>query len=598
MDPSDKGATAWTWFPSAGRGRARYAIDHPADDGRRRRLAAWELAVFRASFASSEVDFNETLSLLDIAEEGTTSKKSLRRIGILRAECLQRLGIMPRQSAVLSRLLQIDKHSDLYFGLANLQANPSQRLEWINRCFKLYNLPQLVLADLPHRSPYESIRTSPCESAGSNAEGPKVSIIIPAYNAAPSIDVALESLLCQTWTNTEILVVDDSSSDATRDVVTQYAKRDARVQLLCISKNSGPYIARNLALESATGEFITCHDADDWSHPWKIESQVRQLLAKERVVANMSLQARMFDDLRFYRRGKPGFYVHGNMSSLMFPRGLIGKIGFWDSVRFAGDFEYLQRIKHTFGETSVETLEGAPLSFQKQSAACLTASPYFGYDGFKMGARREYENAHRRFFSKSTATPFVDFPLPARPFALPEPMRPQREVLLGGSRRFDVVLASDFRFPGGTTGSNVEEIKAQLRMGLRTGLVQLSCYYLDVFRPLHPAISELIDTGMVDLLVYGENIDCDLLVVRQPWVLQDRQIYIPHVNAKNIRVIVNQPPMKSYRKGAQRLYSIGDCVANLKHYFGGAGIWHPIGPRARSLDRTSPRGIKLYQLGR
>jgi hypothetical protein len=53
------------------------------------------------------------------------------------------------------------------------------------------------------------------------------------------------------------------------------------------------------------------------------------------------------------------------------------------------------------------------------------------------------------------------------------------------------VLVSDFRFPGGTSGSNLEEIRVQSGMGLRTGLIQLSCYEIEVNRHLHPAISQL-----------------------------------------------------------------------------------------------------------
>ena len=544
------------------------------EDVRRRRLAAWELAVFHASPCATQISLENSLKSLQVAAQGANDK-ALRRISILRAECLQRLGRISDAKRELATLGGPNAHLDIYLASANLETTPSERLRWINRCFTDHKMPILFLDEFSTQAPYDSLANDPAPAT----TGPKVTVIVPAYNAANSIYVALKSLTGQTWTNTEIIVVDDGSTDKTAALVKQFAERDARVRLLSVAENSGPYVARNIALCEATGEIITCHDADDWSHSTKLESQARHLLENNEIVANMSLQARMFEDLSLSRRGKAGFYVHGNMSSLMFRRSLVQNIGFWDSVRFAGDSEYLQRIKSSFGAKSVASVGDAPLSFQKESTSSLTADTFFGYSGFKKGARRVYEFGHERFH-RASEKPYLDFPLKNCPFAIPNSMKPRRSAR-GKTRHFDVVQVSDFRFPGGTTGSNVEEMKAQSQAGMQTALVQLCCWELNVFRPLNSKVTDLLDSEEVEQLVYGENVECDLLIVRHPWVLQDRQEYIPKIKAKNLRVIINQPPMQTYRKGGKRLYYIPDCLTNLNTYFGDAGIWQPIGPLVR-----------------
>lgn len=106
---------------------------------------------------------------------------------------------------------------------------------------------------------------------------PLVSVIIPAYNAENFICKTLESVLAQTYTNIEVLVVDDGSLDKTSEIVKSFAQRDNRVILLQQS-NQGVATARNLAIAKSKGEYIAPIDADDIWYPQKIEKQVQWLL--------------------------------------------------------------------------------------------------------------------------------------------------------------------------------------------------------------------------------------------------------------------------------------------------------------------------------
>ncbi len=100
-----------------------------------------------------------------------------------------------------------------------------------------------------------------------------VSIIIPAYNSERFIAEAIESALNQSWTNKEIIVVDDGSNDATFDLAISYKSKGVKV---IQQKNKGACAARNLGIKNATGDFIQLLDSDDILLPEKIERQIIQ----------------------------------------------------------------------------------------------------------------------------------------------------------------------------------------------------------------------------------------------------------------------------------------------------------------------------------
>lgn len=105
-----------------------------------------------------------------------------------------------------------------------------------------------------------------------------VSVIMPAYNAARTIDVALASALGQTHPHLEVIVVDDGSSDATAAIVARHAAVDPRIRYICQS-NAGVAAARNRGLAEARGDVIATLDADDLWYPTKIARQLDRLIA-------------------------------------------------------------------------------------------------------------------------------------------------------------------------------------------------------------------------------------------------------------------------------------------------------------------------------
>lgn len=89
-----------------------------------------------------------------------------------------------------------------------------------------------------------------------------ISVIVPAYNAEDTIKRCLDSLICQTYTDIELIVVNDGSTDATSDIVSQMAMSDSRIHLIN-QQNSGVSTARNIGIDMARGDLLAFVDADD-----------------------------------------------------------------------------------------------------------------------------------------------------------------------------------------------------------------------------------------------------------------------------------------------------------------------------------------------
>ena len=101
-----------------------------------------------------------------------------------------------------------------------------------------------------------------------------VSIITPSYNSAAYIAEMIESILAQTYTNWELLITDDCSTDDSVKIIESYATKDSRIKLFRLASNSGAGIARNKSIEEARGRYIAFCDSDDLWKPQKLEKQV------------------------------------------------------------------------------------------------------------------------------------------------------------------------------------------------------------------------------------------------------------------------------------------------------------------------------------
>jgi glycosyltransferase involved in cell wall biosynthesis len=106
-----------------------------------------------------------------------------------------------------------------------------------------------------------------------------ISVVIPCFNSAKTIERALRSVEHQTTKPHEVLIVDDASSDNTVSIIEQFARTSSlNIRVIKQSVNGGPSVARNTAWNVATSEFIAFLDADDQWHPQKLELQLGVML--------------------------------------------------------------------------------------------------------------------------------------------------------------------------------------------------------------------------------------------------------------------------------------------------------------------------------
>ena len=108
---------------------------------------------------------------------------------------------------------------------------------------------------------------------------PKVSVIIPVYNTQPWLRECLDSVLCQTLGDFEVICVDDGSTDQSGSILQDYAAKDSRFHILSQS-NKGQSAARNAGLKVARGEYVYFLDSDDYIEPDLLETACQEMDSK------------------------------------------------------------------------------------------------------------------------------------------------------------------------------------------------------------------------------------------------------------------------------------------------------------------------------
>lgn len=295
------------------------------------------------------------------------------------------------------------------------------QLAGVNEVLARQCLSPLALKD--ESRPFSCDNLQAASNSVAAEHGPLVSVIVPAYNCFETIGYVLESLQAQTYHNIEVIVVDDASCDGTAQIVERFSAVDPRIRLLSLEENSGPFIARNCALSVAAGEYVTNQDSDDWAHPQKIELAVAELQRDQSIVATWVEHIRCSSVQGF--RILNG-YIRPDASSLMFRRQVvIGKVGWYDAVRAAGDGEFHLRIERAFGPRSIRQL-GKLLSFVNWSGNTLSGGGAFRIDDsieVSSPARNEYRRAFG-LWHETTGELYMPFSVEQRLFEAPVKLLP------------------------------------------------------------------------------------------------------------------------------------------------------------------------------
>lgn len=189
---------------------------------------------------------------------------------------------------------------------------------------------------------------------------PLVSIIMPAYNASAYIAEAIQSVLDQAWTNWELIIVDDGSTDDTLQIAQRFATKDNRIQVYHQS-NQGGCVARNEALKHITGDYVQYLDADDKLDAKKIANQLEMDIDEDTLLYGTCLRLCVNGDIvpssmdRLYIDYRPALNAqveiwknHFNSfpySSYLIPRAISDLVGEWNvQLKRSQDSEYMARV--------------------------------------------------------------------------------------------------------------------------------------------------------------------------------------------------------------------------------------------------------------
>ncbi len=185
---------------------------------------------------------------------------------------------------------------------------------------------------------------------------PNLSIIVPIYKVEPYLRRCIDSILAQTFTDFELILIDDGSPDGCGAICDEYAQKDNRI-IVIHQENQGVSAARNAGLDIARGEFIGFVDPDDWVSPEMFESLHRAAVQNGRDIAICGLcyvdadetdfrqgltESGFFSQEAFIQElfGMPNRIGGGNVNKL-FRRSVVGKVRFRTELSHGEDWVYL-----------------------------------------------------------------------------------------------------------------------------------------------------------------------------------------------------------------------------------------------------------------
>lgn len=344
---------------------------------------------------------------------------------LLLGELLSRKGSFRLARQMLDERHAAAPNKDLKIGLANRAAHRGDWLGQAKYLAEFFGAQGLWTPRMPDPGmPFDLKGIAP-HALPAVDDGPLVTVVMTAFNSEAHIESAIRSVLDQTYRNLELFVVDDVSSDRTREIMVRLAAEDGRVRPLFRSRNAGTYVAKNEAIAQSSGEFVTCHDSDDWWHPQHLELHVAKMVGQPDLVATKSGWVRVNEDGMFML--KPwGSYSHQNPASAMFRRFVIDEIGYFDSVRTGADTEYWHRTMSHYGTSRVAYLPRT-LTIGLHHDSSLTTSGAAGFDAYGVNLTRlaycESWACWQAEQIRNGTSLKMEFPLERRRFAAPTEIR-------------------------------------------------------------------------------------------------------------------------------------------------------------------------------
>ncbi|TDT29963.1 glycosyltransferase family 2 protein [Naumannella halotolerans] len=444
---------------------------------------------------------------------------------------------------------------------------------------------------------------------GSAQPGPLVTVILTTRSPGPEALTAARSILAQTYRELELIVIDDGSPDECAPLLDHIAAMDPRVRVIRSTDNAGPYVRRNEALELAEGEFVTFQDASGWSHPRRIEIQVRDLVNAPGKLANLVRAARAREDLSLV--GPRGARLVLSESSLLFRRDpVLTAIGFFDTVRRGAGTEFRSRLKAATGADVGFVGPDLPLEFLSTSTD-RDAQNDFENGSFVDPQWLAYREAASRFHGEirsGSRSAVVPFPQAQRAFSAPsswlasEPSQHEVDLLL-------VLDAQWSEHRRDFLNAVADECVVALAAGMRLAILQSDSTTGPEPGPIASVLQQLIDSGQVTRVFDIDQVQTAAVVVRHAGAAQGHAPDRRPVTAE--RVVVVEDPAAGDTRG--ETIACVDVDATVTGWFGVEPSWlaaSPVRPRPRlrsvivkegkvhvTLQATDARQLRAVRIG-
>ena len=223
----------------------------------------------------------------------------------------------------------------------------------------------------------------------------KVSVIVPVYNVEQYLESCIESILLQSFTDFELILIDDGSSDNCGLICDQYSEIDSRIKVLH-KTNGGLSSARNAGLDIASGELVTFVDSDDVIHPQMIEKMLAILEETNADIVSTGLKTFRSDSPFILDVGDINYQVlmRNEFIDQLYPEnfgkisvsacGKIYRMKLFDSIRFPEGliYEDLHIYLNVLMNCKIITVTDTYLYFNYVNPASITRSNYLKYDRF------------------------------------------------------------------------------------------------------------------------------------------------------------------------------------------------------------------------
>lgn len=410
----------------------------------------------------------------------------------------------------------------------------------INAIYRAHGLIELQYESIKHLD-HISLKTPVTKKL----DQASVDIITPIGECKEFLSTVEKSVINQSLPCNWVVIFDDYENN---NISFNHVKYFNPISL-------GTYGARNYGLKVSSGDFITVHDADDWSHPQKIELQLQALIENPLAVASVSHWARCTSDMNFETR-VDGTIVHRNVSSLMVRREVIEKLGYWDRVSVNADTEYYYRILAAYGpESIVEVLPGVPLAFGRRHANSLTMHPQTHWKTQFGGVRKDYMDAAHKWHKECAKKNnwYMPYAPKNRPFTAPELI--DRSVIELGERVWPHILGEQ----------SVSKYKPTILLcGHASGTQQFGAErsLLDLVKAIFQLGYRLIITLPQQNVSYINKIKpwcSDIVILPSPWQ-QDKEIWpialdaysrllsIFKIDIVHVNTLVNRVPLLAARQ--------------------------------------------------